>query len=494
MPHDKRVSLKHSVVKWIDTRLPIFTYLNKEYGQQPMPRNLNYLWSTGALASAMLVILITTGFFLALNYTPTADHAFASVQHIMRGIKGGWLLRYVHASGASMLFIVVYVHLFRSIFYGSYKAPRELLWIFGVFIFLVMMGAAFTGYVLPWSQTSYWGATVIINIVSTLPFLDWLSVGDPMMLGRIFVMHILLPILLIGFVFLHVVTLHVSGSNNPLGIEPKSAKDTITFHPYYTIKDLFALSVCLIFLAAIVFYAPRALMHPDNFIPADPMSTPAQIVPEWYFMPFFAMLRAFTGDVHLPFTHMILLSSTSGGIMLMFGSVAVLFFLPWLDRSKVRSAWFRPLFRMFFWVLVVDCLTLGFVGSQPVEQPFITIGQAATFYYFFHFLVILPMLAKHEKTLPLPESIHQSMSDKKRLRALLPLVLLIGLATSVQAADAPAPAAPIVIEQQVVQSSTEDSEPQAAIREQIGAKTILFLAAFAVVIYLLKHDIWKRLR
>jgi ubiquinol-cytochrome c reductase cytochrome b/c1 subunit len=349
----------------------------------------------------------------------------------MRDVNGGWLIRYLHANGASMFFIVVYVHIFRGMFYGSYKQPRELLWIFGVVILLLMMATAFMGYVLPWGQMSFWGATVITNLFSAIPLVGkaivtWLwggfSVDNPT-LNRFFALHYLLPFVLIGVVGLHVAALHVSGSNNPLGIEPKSDKDTIPFHPYYTVKDLFGLTIFLIFYAAVTFYAPNYLGHPDNYIPANPMSTPAHIVPEWYFLPFYAILRA--------------IPSKLGGVTAMFGAIVMLLILPWLDRSPVRSALFRPWYRVFFWVFVIDAIVLGFIGSKPPEEPFVTVGQIATFYYFFHFLVILPLLTKFEKTLPLPSSISEAVLARKAkvLHVLLPLVLLAGLASSAFAAE-----------------------------------------------------------
>ncbi|MGB9152574.1 MAG: cytochrome c1, partial [Alphaproteobacteria bacterium] len=317
--------------------------------------------------------------------------------------------------------------------------------ILGVVILLLMMATAFMGYVLPWGQMSFWGATVITNLFSAIPFVGkavvtWLwggfSVDNPT-LNRFFALHYLLPFVLIGVVLLHVASLHISGSNNPLGVEPKSDKDTIPFHPYYTVKDLFGLSLFLIFYTAIVFYSPNYLGHPDNYIPANPMATPAHIVPEWYFLPFYAMLRSFTIDIHIPFTSVVLISSKLGGVMLMFGSIALLLVLPWLDRSPVRSALFRPWFRIFFWVFAFDAVVLGFIGSKPVEEPFVTIGQIATFYYFLHFLVILPLLTRYEKTLPLPSSIAESVLSKKALHVLLPLVLMLGLAaTPVLAAEA----------------------------------------------------------
>ncbi len=413
MSHGERASFSNPVIRWIDERLPFFTMMQKEYGTFPTPRNFNYLWNFGALAMFMLVAMIATGVFLAMYYTPSTDHAFTSVERIMRDVNWGWLIRYIHMNGASLFFIAVYVHIFRGLYYGSYKKPRELLWILGVVILLLMMATAFMGYVLPWGQMSFWGATVITNLFSAIPLVGdsivtWLwggfSVDNPT-LNRFFALHFLLPFVIFGVVALHVAALHVSGSNNPLGIEPKTPKDTIPFHPYYTVKDCFGLTVFLIFYALVVFYDPNAMGHPDNYIPANPMATPAHIVPEWYFLPFYAILRAVTIDIGIPFTNVVLISSKLGGVILMFGAVLMLALLPWLDRSPVRSAVFRPLYRVLFWAFVADCLALGWAGAHPPEGFNVILGQIATAAYFAFFLVALPLLPKIEKTLPLPESI-----------------------------------------------------------------------------------------
>ena len=416
MSHAERTPFKNPIVEWIDVRLPIFTMMAKEYGVYPTPRNFNYLWTFGALAMFALVAMIVSGVFLAMEYTPSTDHAFNSVERIMRDVNYGWLLRTIHMNGASMFFIVVFVHMFRGMYYGSYKNPRELLWILGVVIFLIMMATAFMGYVLPWGQMSFWGATVITNLFSAIPFVGndivtWLwggfSVDNPT-LNRFFALHFLLPFVLFAVVFLHVAALHVCGSNNPLGVEPKSSKDTLPFHPYYTAKDIFGLAVFLMIYAAVVFYAPDALGDPDNYIPANPMATPAHIVPEWYFLPFYAILRSFTIDITVPFTHIVLISSKLGGVILMFGAVGMLFVLPWLDRCKVRSARFRPVFRVMFWLLVLDCCVLEYVGAHKPEGVNVILGQLATAWYFAHFLVVLPLLGKYEKTRPLPETIAET--------------------------------------------------------------------------------------
>lgn len=421
MSKGERQSFKNPVVEWIDARLPIFTMLQREYGSFPSPRNFNYLWNFGALSMFMLVTMIATGIFLAMEYTPNTGLAFGSVERIMRDVNFGWLLRYMHANGASFFFIVVYVHIMRGMYYGSYKRPRELLWIMGVVILLLMMATAFMGYVLPWGQMSFWGATVITNLFSAIPvvgnsIVTWLiggfSVDNPT-LNRFFALHYLLPFVIVGVVVLHVAALHISGSNNPLGIEPKSAKDTIPFHPYYTSKDIFGLSIFMIFYALVVFYFPNALGDPDNYIPANPMQTPAHIVPEWYLLPFYAILRSFVWDIHIPFTSVVLISSKLGGVILMFGSIALVLLMPWLDKSPVRSAVFRPMYRIAFFVFILACITLGYIGAQPPEEPYVTIGQIATVVYFSFFLVALPLLPKYEKTLPLPNSIAEAVLKQK---------------------------------------------------------------------------------
>ncbi len=390
-------------MNWIDSRLPIFTMLDHEYNHYPMPRNVNYLWAFGAIAGIMLVVMIATGLFLAMQYSSHTSLAFDSVERIMRDVNYGWLLRYVHANGASMFFIAVYIHMFRGLYYGSYKAPREILWILGVIIFLVMMGTAFMGYVLPWGQMSFWGATVITNLFSAFPI-----VGDPIVtllwggfsvdnptLNRFFALHFLLPFVLLGLVILHTAALHVCGSNNPLGIEPKGPQDTVPFNPYVTLKDGFAVVVFFIVFAAFVFFMPNYMGHPDNYIPANPLVTPAHIVPEWYFLPFYAILRAIPDKL--------------GGVIAMFGSIALLLVLPWLDTSKVRSCKFRPIYRQFFWILAIDGLVLGYAGAMPAEGSWLLIARVGTFYYFFHFLVLLPVLGKLERPLPLPNSISESV-------------------------------------------------------------------------------------
>jgi len=391
------------VINWVDTRLPIFTMMQKEYGVFPTPKNFNYFWNFVALAMVNLMIMIATGIFLAMNYQPNTELAFASVQHIMRDVNYGWVLRYVHQNGASMFFIVTYIHMARGLYYGSYKSPRELLWIFGVVILLLMMATAFMGYVLPWGQMSYWGATVITNLFSAFPWIGpkivtllWggFSVDQPT-LNRFFSLHYLLPFVLTAVIFLHVAALHITGSNNPLGIDVKSPQDTLPFHPYYTIKDSVGICIYLIVFAILVCFAPNYLGDPNNFIQANPLVTPADIVPEWYFLPFYAILRSVPDKLL--------------GVCLMFGSILVLFVLPWLDTSPVRSARFRPIYRLFFWALVAACIVLGMCGAHKPEGIWVTLSRIGTLYYFFHFLVLLPVLGKLERPLPLPESISQAV-------------------------------------------------------------------------------------
>ncbi|MEH2470969.1 quinol-cytochrome oxidoreductase complex cytochrome b subunit [Nitrobacteraceae bacterium AZCC 2161] len=394
-----RTRFSNPVVRWIDFRLPIFTFLHHELHEYPTPRNLNYLWSFGSLAGIALVTMIATGIILAMHYVPTVGGAFNSVEHIMRDVNYGWLIRYVHTTGASIFFAVVYIHIFRGLYYGSYKAPRELLWIMGVAILLLMMATAFFGYTLPWAQMSFWGATVITNLFSAIPvvgdsIVTWLlggfGVGEPT-LNRFYALHYLLPFVIVAVVLLHLVALHRFGSNNPDGIDTKEPHDTIPFHPYYTIKDLLGLVVFLIVFGWFVFYEPNALLNPDNSIPANPGVTPAEIVPEWYLLPFYAILKSVPNKL--------------AGVAAMLGSILVLFVVPWLDTSPVRSARFRPVFRVFFWFLVADSIFLIFAGGKPPEGTWLLLSRFGAAYYFLHFLVVLPLVGRLEKPLPLPNSI-----------------------------------------------------------------------------------------
>ncbi len=397
---------KNGFVKWFDRQLPLFSVLHGALVAYPTPKNLNYWWSFGSLAGLMLGVQIITGIILAMHYTPHTSMAFASVEHIMRDVNYGWLLRYVHANGASFFFIVVYIHIFRGLYYGSYKAPRELLWMLGLVIYLLMMATAFMGYVLPWGQMSFWGATVITNLFGAIPFVGedirtllWggFSVDNPT-LNRFFSLHYLLPFVIAGVAILHIWALHIPGSNNPLGIDVKGPQDQIDFHPYHTAKDAFMVSLLLLIFFAVVFFAPNSLGHPDNYIQADPLVTPPHIVPEWYYLPFYAILRSIPDKLM--------------GVIAMFAAILILFALPWLDKSKVRSGTFRPIFKQFYWVLVIDVIALGFVGANPPEGAWLIIGRVATAYYFFHFLILLPVLSRVEKTRPLPESISQAVLAK----------------------------------------------------------------------------------
>jgi ubiquinol-cytochrome c reductase cytochrome b/c1 subunit len=399
------------IAGWVDHRLPILTMFKHSLVDYPTPRNLNYFWNFGSIAGIMLLSQILTGIFLAMHYTPHVDHAFNSVEHIMRDVNYGWLIRYMHANGASMFFLVVFIHIFRGLYYGSYKAPREILWWLGIVILLLMMASAFMGYVLPWGQMSFWGATVITNLFSAFPLVGesivtWLWGGfsvDNATLNRFFALHYLLPLVLVAVVFLHLMALHQHGSNNPLGIDAKGAQDKIPFHPYYTAKDFFGFSFFFLIFAYFVFFAPNYLGHPDNYTPANPMVTPAHIVPEWYFLPFYAILRAIPDKL--------------GGVLCMFGAILVLFVLPWLDTSKVRSGNFRPLFRPFFWLFLVNAIALGYLGGKPAEGLYVVFSQICTAYYFAYFLIILPIIGKIEKPLPLPRSIGEAVLAKHKAGA-----------------------------------------------------------------------------
>jgi quinol-cytochrome oxidoreductase complex cytochrome b subunit len=390
---------QNKTLNWIDSRLPIFSTLQHAGAEYPTPKNLSYWWNFGSLAGFMLVVMIATGIVLAMSYTPHVSMAFNSVERIMRDVNYGWLLRYLHMNGASMFFIVVYIHIFRGLYYGSYKAPREVLWWLGLIIFLLMMATAFMGYVLPWGQMSFWGATVITNLFSAIPLVGesivtWLwggfGVGNPT-LNRFFALHYLLPFLIVAVVFAHIWALHTTKSNNPLGIDIKGPQDTIPFHPYYTIKDLFGLGVFLIVYLGFVFYAPNFFGEPDNYIPANPMVTPPHIVPEWYFLPFYAILRSIPDKLT--------------GVIAMFASILILFVLPWLDTSKIRSARFRPVYRIFFWLFLIDCLILGWCGAKPAEGIYVIISRLGTAWYFLHLIIFLPIIGWVERPRPLPASI-----------------------------------------------------------------------------------------
>lgn len=404
MSGDHTYQPSNAFTRWLDERLPIMGIVDHMM-DYPTPKNINYWWTFGGILSFCLASQIVTGVILAMHYTPHVSMAFDSIEHIMRDVNYGHLIRYAHANGASMFFIAVYIHMFRGLYYGSYKAPREVLWILGVVIFLLMMAAGFMGYVLPWGQMSFWGATVITNLFSAIPYVGdsirellWggFSVDNPT-LNRFFSLHYLIPFIIAGVVILHIWALHVPGNNNPLGINVKDKQDTVPFHPYMTAKDGFALVLFLILFSYFVFFNPNAMGHPDNYIRANALVTPAHIVPEWYYLPFYAILRAVPDKL--------------GGVIAMFGAIAVLFILPWLDRSAVRSARFRPLYRQFFFIFLACCLGLGYLGAMPAEGIYVIASRILTIYYFAHFLVILPVLGMIEKPKPLPESISKAVLD-----------------------------------------------------------------------------------
>ena len=407
---------KAGLERWLDSRLPIVRFMNDTLVTFPTPKNLNYWFTFGGILALMLGIQLITGIVLAMHYVPHVDHAFASVERIMRDVNYGWLIRYMHANGASMFFLAVYLHMFRGLYYGSYKAPREVLWIIGCAIYLVMIITAFMGYVLPWGQMSFHGAVVITNLIGAIPVIGsaittWLWGGfavDNATLNRFFSLHYLLPFVIAGLVVLHIWALHVTGNNNPKGVDVKSKEDTVPFHPYYTVKDGFAIGVFLLLYMSFVFFNPNALGDPVNYVPANPLVTPAHIVPEWYLLPFYAILRAVPDKLM--------------GVILMFGAIAVIFLLPWLDTSKVRSMRYRPTARLYFFIFVFVALVLGYCGGQlPDDQvipgvsglmlidadinSFVWLSRIATLYYFAYFMIILPVLGLTETPRPVPESI-----------------------------------------------------------------------------------------
>jgi len=420
MSHESTYQPNSGAERWLDARLPVVRLMHDSFSAFPTPKNLNYWYTFGGILTFCLVVQIVTGITLAMHYVSDSSLAFGSVEHIMRDVNFGWLLRYIHAVGGSMFFLAVYIHMFRGIYYGSYKGPRELLWMLGVVIFVLMMATAFMGYVLPWGQMSFWGATVITNIFTAIPVIgtpiqEWLvggfAVGNPA-LTRFFALHYLLPFVIFGVVLLHVWALHVTGNNNPTGIEVKGPQDTVPFNPYYTVKDAFGLVLFMMVFAAFVFYAPNALGHPDNYIPADPLVTPAHIVPEWYLLPFYAILRSITFDIWF-------LSAKLLGVIAMFGSILVLFLLPWLDTSKVKSLRYRPMMRPFFFLFILVCIGLGWVGAETPDKVLIALGDfqfqmvhlglTLTVAYFAYFLVILPLVGILEKPSPMPASIEESV-------------------------------------------------------------------------------------
>ena len=401
------------IEKWLDERLPIIRFSKEHLMDFPTPKNLNYWWTFGAILVMCLGIQIVTGVILAMHYTPNVAMAFDSVEHIRRDVNGGRIIQSFHAVGASMFFAAVYIHIFRGMYFGSYKAPREILWILGVLIFLLMMATAFMGYVLPWGQMSGWAATVITNIFAAIPVIGnpllellrgGFSVGNPT-LNRFFSLHYLLPFVIAAVVALHIWALHVPGNNNPVGVDVKDSRDTLPFHPYYTMKDAFGMVLFLIPFAWFAFFAPDILGHPDNYIEFNSQVTPPHIVPEWYFLPFYAILRAIDFNI-------LFIDSKLGGVIFFGGSILILFFLPWLDTSKVRSGNFRPMFKWFYWLFVINFVALTYLGAAPAEGVYVILAKICTFYYFIHFLIILPVLGRIEKPRPLPTSISESVLKK----------------------------------------------------------------------------------
>jgi len=403
---------KSGFARWFEARLPIASLVHSSFIAYPTPRNLNYFWTFGAILTFMLIIQIITGVILAMHYVPTATLAFSSIEHIMRDVNYGWLIRYLHTNGASFFFLAVYMHIFRGMYYGSYKSPREVLWILGVIIYVLMMATAFMGYVLPWGMMSFAGATVITNLFTAIPLVGtgvahWLwggyAVGDPT-LNRFYALHYLLPFMIVGVVGLHVWALHVAGQNNPDGVEVKDVqRDTVAFTPYATIKDMFAVCVFFVFYAWFVFFIPNYLLDADNYNPANPLVTPAHIVPEWYLLPFYAILRAIPNKLV--------------GVLALALAILLLAFLPWLDTSPIKSGKYRPAFRFFFWVFVVCCVGLGYLGSQEVTDSATMVARILALGYFGYLLVALPVLGLVEKTRPLPPSISDAVLPKSAAMA-----------------------------------------------------------------------------
>lgn len=377
-------------IAWIDQRFPLTSFVKHELTGYPTPRNLSYWWNFGFLAGFVLVLQLATGIFLAMHYKADAGMAFDSIQHIMRDVNYGWLLRYLHSTGASAFFVVVYVHMARTLYYGSYRAPRELLWWTGQVLLLLLMAISFMGYLLPWGQMSYWGAAVITNLFRATPFIGdqvviWLrgdyGVGDAT-LTRFFALHYLFPFIIAGAVVIHLVALHTVKSSNPSGIN-LADKDNIPFHPYYTSKDFYGLGVYLFIFFVFVFFFPNTFIEPANNIPANPMQTPPHIVPEWYFLPFYAILRAVPDLV--------------GGVVAMGLSVMIFAAMPFMDRSKIPGgAHYRPVYRTLFYLFIADIFVLGYVGAQPVTDTIVWLGRGATFVYFATFL-LLPLVSKAEE-------------------------------------------------------------------------------------------------
>ncbi|NSX54136.1 cytochrome b [Parasulfitobacter algicola] len=441
IPHDhyEPTSAKE---KWLHQRLPIVGLMYDTL-MIPTPKNLNWMWIWGIVLTFTLVLQIATGIVLVMHYVPHVDMAFASVEHIMRNVNGGHMIRYVHMNGASLFFAAVYAHIFRGLYYGSYKAPREVTWIIGMLIYLLMMGTAFMGYVLPWGQMSFHGTAVITGLFGAIPVIGesiqtWLlgasAVGQPA-LNRFFSLHYLLPFIIAGLVILHIWAFHTTGNNNPTGVEVRrtskeeAERDTLPFWPYFVIKDLFALTIILLIFFAIVGFMPNYLGHPDNYIEANPLATPAHIVPEWYFLPFYAILRAFDGDVWLviivDFITFGFVDAKFFGVLAMFGAIAVMALAPWLDTSSVRSGRYRPMFKWWFAILVVDFFVLMWAGAMPAEGIYPTIALIGSSYWFAYFLIILPLLGIIEKPTKPPATIEddfKAMYKKDRSASGTPAV------------------------------------------------------------------------
>jgi quinol-cytochrome oxidoreductase complex cytochrome b subunit len=423
MAHESSYVPGNVVEKWLDDRLPIIRFSKEHLMDYPTPKNLNYWWTFGAILAFMLGVQIVTGIVLAMHYTPHVSLAFDSVEHIRRDVNGGRIIQAVHANGASMFFAALYIHMFRGLYFGSYKSPREVIWILGVLLFVLTVTTAFMGYVLPWGQMSFWAATVITNILGAIPvlgtpILELLRGGfavDNATLNRFFSLHYLLPFVLAAVVALHIWALHVPGNNNPIGVEVKEKRDTVPFHPFYTMKDLFAIVVFCIPFAWFAFFAPDIFGHSDNYIMANPLVTPPHIVPEWYFLPFYAILRAIDFNF--------IIDSKLLGVIFFGASILILFFVPWLDTSKVRSGNFRPAFRWFYWLFVVNFLLLMWYGAQePALQvlgPFTVadVSKLSVLYYFAYFIVVLPLLGRFEKPRPLPSSISEAVLSKPAAQA-----------------------------------------------------------------------------
>ncbi len=413
---------RNRLLRWFEARLPIFGLAHGTAVSYPTPRNLNYLWTFGAILAFMLVAQIVTGIVLTMHYTPEASQAFNSVERIMRDVNFGWLLRYLHANGASMFFLAAYIHIFRGMYYGSYKSPREVLWILGIIIYLLMMATGFMGYVLPWGQMSFWAAKVITNLFSAIPvvgkpIVTWLwggyTVGNPT-LNRFFALHYLLPFVIVAVVGLHIWALHVVGQNNPTGVDPKTEKETVPFTPYATAKDMFGIGVFLLVYAWIVFYIPNFLGHADNYIPANPGVTPAHIVPEWYYLPFYAILRSIPDKLM--------------GVIALFSSIAVLALLPWVDTSPVKSARYRPQYKWFFWLFVATCVLLGWLGSRPPEGWYVVISRLLTAWYFIYLLIVLPLLGIFETPKQAPASITGALRASGKAVGVVLLAVGVGAA------------------------------------------------------------------